>query len=134
MNKTAMLVVSHSKILAQGVKEVASQMAGSPDSVWAAGGADDGGIGTNAPAIRAALEAALQEANEIVVLMDLGSAYLSTVMAIEMLDADLRQRVTLADAPLVEGAVLAAVAIASGDDAANVRARAEEAWDMHKLT
>jgi dihydroxyacetone kinase phosphotransfer subunit len=133
MNKTAMLLVSHSKILAQGVKEVVSQMAGSPDSVWAVGGTADGDIGTNAPAIRDALEAALREANEIVVLIDLGSAYLNTVTAVEMLDATMRERVTMADAPLIEGAVLAAVAIASGANAADVRARAEEAWGMHKL-
>ena len=134
MNKTAILVVSHSKMLALGVKEVAAQMAGSPDSVWAVGGTEDGGIGTTAPAIRDALEAALDAASEVVVLMDLGSAYLNTVTAIEMLDAPLRERVTLADAPLIEGAVLAVVAAASGDNAADVRARAEEARDMHKLT
>jgi dihydroxyacetone kinase phosphotransfer subunit len=134
MNKTAILVVSHSKTLALGVKEVASQMAGSPDSVWAVGGTEDGGIGTTAPAIRDTLEQALDTASEVVVLMDLGSAYLNTVTAIEMLDAPLRKRVTLADAPLIEGAVLAVVAAASGDTAADVRARAEEARDMHKLT
>jgi PTS hybrid protein len=134
MNKTAILVVSHSKLLALGVKEVASQMAGSPDSVWAVGGTEDGGLGTNAPAICDALEDALEAASEVVVLMDLGSAYLNTVTAIEMLDAPLRERVTLADAPLIEGAVLAVVAAASGDNAADVRARAEEARDMHKLT
>ena len=133
MNKTAILVVSHSKILALGVKELASQMARSADSVWAVGGTEDGDIGTSAPAICEALEGALQTASEVVVLMDLGSAYLNTLAAIEMLDAPLRGRVTLADAPLIEGAVLAVVAAASGDNAADVRARAEEARDMHKI-
>jgi dihydroxyacetone kinase phosphotransfer subunit len=134
MNKTAIVVVSHSHLVAQGVKEVAGQMARAPDSVWAVGGTDDGGIGTNALAIRAALEDALRVADEAVVLMDLGSAHLNTTLAIEMLDVSQQGRVSMADAPLIEGAVLAVVAAASGDNAADVRARAQEAWDMHKLT
>jgi dihydroxyacetone kinase phosphotransfer subunit len=133
MTGTAILLVSHSKRLADGVQEVASQMARAPDIVWAVGGMDDGGIGTNAPAILEALQRALDAASAVVVLMDLGSAHLNTVMAIEMLADDQQKRVVMADAPLVEGAVLAAVAAASGDDAATVRARAEEAWGMHKL-
>jgi dihydroxyacetone kinase phosphotransfer subunit len=133
VSATAILLVSHSKRLAEGVKEVASQMARTNNIVWAVGGADDGGIGTNAPAIRDALEDALRDAQEVVVLMDLGSAHLNTVMAIEMLDAAVQTRVVMADAPLVEGAVLAVVSAASGDDGATVRSRAEEAWGMHKL-
>lgn len=133
MNATAILIVSHSKRLAEGVKEVASQMARASNSVWSVGGSDDGGIGTSALAIRDALEQALHTASEVVVLMDLGSAHLNTVMAIEMLEPALQPRVVMADAPLVEGAVLAVVSAASGDDATLVRARAEEAWGMHKL-
>ena len=130
---TAVVVVSHSKALADGVKELALQMARSNTSVWAVGGTDDGGIGTSAVAIHDALVDALAAANEAVVLMDLGSAHLNTVMAIEMLDEDLRPRVSMADAPLVEGAVLAVVSAASGDNAQEVRARAEEAREMRKL-
>ena len=65
--------------------------------------------------------------------MDLGSAHLNTVMAIEMLPEGLRPRVFMADAPLVEGAVLAVVAAASDDRADDVRLAAEEAREMHKL-
>ena len=130
---TAIVVVSHSKALAEGVKELALQMARANTSVWAVGGTEDGGIGTSAPTIHEALIAALHVAAEVVVLMDLGSAHLNTVMAIEMLDAAVQTRVVMADAPLVEGAVLAVVSAASGDDGATVRSRAEEAWGMHKL-
>jgi dihydroxyacetone kinase phosphotransfer subunit len=130
---TAIVVVSHSKALAEGVKELAVQMARSNTSVWAVGGTEDGDIGTSAPAIHDALVDALQVAAEAVVLMDLGSAHLNTIMAIEMLDEGLRARVSMADAPLVEGAVLAVVAAASGDGAVEVRARAEEAREMRKL-
>jgi PTS hybrid protein len=130
---TAVVVVSHSKALAEGVRELAMQMARANTAVWAVGGTDDGRIGTSADAIRGALEQALQAANEVVVLMDLGSAHLNTVMAIEMLPEGLRPRVFMADAPLVEGAVLAVVAAASDDRADDVRLAAEEAREMHKL-
>ena len=130
---TAIVVVSHSKALAEGVKELALQMARTNTSVWAVGGTEDGGIGTSAPTIHEALIAALHAAAEVVVLMDLGSAHLNTLMAIEMLEEDLRARVSMADAPLVEGAVLAVVAAASGDGAGEVCTRAEEAREMRKL-
>jgi phosphoenolpyruvate---glycerone phosphotransferase subunit DhaM len=129
----AVLVVSHSAKLAEGVRELAVQMARASELVWAVGGTSDGRVGTSAEAIRAALQEALGHAAEVVVLLDLGSAHLNTVMAIEMLDAELQPRVTMADAPLVEGTVLAVVAAASGAPASEVRARAEEASAMRKL-
>jgi PTS hybrid protein len=131
--KTAVVVVSHSKALAEGVQELAHQMARADDLVWAVGGTEDGRIGTSALAIRDVLDRALAVADAAVVIMDLGSAHLNTVMAIEMLDAPLQERVIMADAPLVEGAVLAVVAASSGDDAQTVRDRAEEARDMRKF-
>ena len=131
--KTAVIVVSHSKALAEGVREVALQMARTSNSVFAVGGTEDGRVGTNAVAIRDVLERALASADSAVVLMDLGSAHLNTVMAIEMLDGPMQERVIMADAPLVEGAILAVVAANCGDDAQTVRERAEEARDMHKL-
>lgn len=130
--RTAVVVVSHSHALAEGVKELALQMARANTSVWAVGGTEDG-IGTSALAIRDALASALQAADEAVVLMDLGSAHLNTVMAIEMLDEELRPRVWMADAPIVEGAILAVVSAASGDSGEEVRERAQEAREMRKL-
>jgi PTS hybrid protein len=100
--------------------------------VYAIGGTDEGGIGTSAPLIHESLARILETSDEAVVLMDLGSAYLNTVMAVEMLDASLRPRVHLADAPLVEGAVLAAVSAAAGEAGSDVRAHAEEAREMRK--
>jgi phosphocarrier protein FPr len=129
----AVLVVSHSAQLAEGVRELAMQMARGSDLVWAVGGTEDGGIGTSAVAIKTALEEALARSPAVVVLLDLGSAHLNTVMAIEMLSHEQQPRVTMADAPLVEGAVLAVVAAASGSPADEVRVRAEEASAMHKL-
>jgi phosphoenolpyruvate---glycerone phosphotransferase subunit DhaM len=129
---TGILLVSHSKALAEGAAVLARQMAHSANAVYAAGGTEDGGIGTSAPLIHDTLLKMLEDADEAVVLMDLGSAYLNTMMALEMLDEPLRARVHLADAPLVEGAVLAAVSAAAGESAADVRAHAEEAREMRK--
>jgi len=133
VSRTAVVVVSHSKQLAEGVRELALQMARGSNSVWAVGGTDDGGIGTSAPAIFGALVEALGHCEEAVVLMDLGSAHLNTEIAIEMLDDALQQRVSMADAPLVEGAILAVVSAAGDAGSAEVRERAEEARLMNKI-
>jgi phosphoenolpyruvate---glycerone phosphotransferase subunit DhaM len=133
MDECAVLIVSHSRALAEGVRELALQMARGGVNVGAVGGTDDGTIGTSAVLIADALRSLLDGANTVVVLMDLGSAYLNTMMACELLDAPLRTRIELADAPLVEGAVLAVVAAAAGEAGSEVRARAEEARDMRKI-
>jgi len=133
MGECAVLIVSHSRSLAEGVRELALQMAHGGVQVGAAGGTEDGGIGTSAVLIEAALRALLERARVVVVLMDLGSAYLNTVMACELLEPALRTRVELADAPLIEGAVLAVVAAAAGESGDQVCARAEEAREMRKI-
>ncbi|MGH7709048.1 MAG: dihydroxyacetone kinase phosphoryl donor subunit DhaM [Vulcanimicrobiaceae bacterium] len=133
MAGVAVVIVSHSKGLAEGVRDLARQMTRTHDLIWAVGGGDDGRLGTSALLTKAALEEALEHADAAVVLMDLGSAYLNTVMAIEMLDESARSKVLFADAPLVEGAVLAAISAASGSSAEEVRIAAEEARDMKKV-
>lgn len=119
------LVVSHSAAVAQGTVDIARQMAGDVHLV-AAGGTDDGGIGTSFEAITAGIEE-LADADAVVVLCDLGSAYLTTDTALDFLDDDLRARVHVSDAPLVEGTVAAAVAAQTGGDVAAVLAAAASA-------
>ncbi|OIH93636.1 dihydroxyacetone kinase phosphoryl donor subunit DhaM [Curtobacterium sp. MCBA15_001] len=119
------LVVSHSRAVATGTVELARQMAADVPLV-AAGGTDDGGIGTSFEAITAGIEE-LSSADGIVVLCDLGSAYLTTDTALDFLDDDLRARVHVSDAPLVEGTVAAAVAAQTGGDVAAVLAAAASA-------
>lgn len=111
-----LVIVSHSAALADGVVELAAQMA--PDvPLLAAGGLPDGGIGTDFAAVSDAVSAAERGAG-VVVLFDLGSAQMTADMVVETL-AD-PSRVVVADAPLVEGAVAAAVAAAGGADLAAV--------------
>ncbi|TDN44604.1 PTS hybrid protein [Curtobacterium flaccumfaciens] len=119
------LIVSHSAAIATGTVELARQMASDVPLV-AAGGTDDGGIGTSFEAITAGIEE-LAAADAVVVLCDLGSAYLTTDTALDFLDDDLRARVHVSQAPLVEGAVAAAVAAQTGGDADAVLAAAASA-------
>ncbi|OLF13501.1 dihydroxyacetone kinase phosphoryl donor subunit DhaM [Actinophytocola xanthii] len=123
MSLVGLVVVSHSARLAEGVVEVAAQMA--PDvAVLAAGGTADGGIGTDLDAVSAALTSADAGAG-VVLLYDLGSARMVAEMAVELLaDPD---RAALVDAPLVEGAVAAAVAAQGGGDLTGVAAAARTA-------
>ncbi len=121
---TALLLVSHSAQLAAGVAEVAEQMA--PDVlIRPAGGTEDGRIGTSYDLVDHAVTGLLDEGAEAVVLLtDLGSAALTAESVLELRDDD---RLRLADAPFVEGAVAAAVAAQGGADADAVRAAAQEA-------
>ncbi len=112
---TALVVVSHSARLAEGVVEVAAQMA--PDvRLRAAGGTDDGGIGTSFDAVLTAVEELLgtDGVTGVTLLTDLGSATMTAEAVLESLEDDDAARVTLADGPLVEGAVAGAVAAQGG--------------------
>ncbi|WP_248257362.1 dihydroxyacetone kinase phosphoryl donor subunit DhaM [Georgenia sp. EYE_87] len=126
---TALVIVSHSARLAEGVVEVAAQMA--PDvALRAAGGTDEGGIGTSFDAVSSAVAELLGSDGVagVTVLTDLGSATMTAEAVLESLEDDDAARVTLADGPLVEGAVAGAVAAQGGaDHAAVARVVAEAA-------
>ena len=121
--KVGLVLVSHSGKLAEGLAELAGQMA--PDvAIIAAGGTDDGGIGTSLEKIQSGIAQADGGAGAAL-LADLGSAVMTAEMALEFLEPEQRERVRLADAPLVEGAVAAAVAAQTGQDLAAVIRDAE---------
>ena len=111
-----LVVVSHSARLAAGVVELAREMGGGDVRIEPAGGLDEPGepIGTDAVRVMGAIEAAGADGAPVLVLMDLGSAVLSAETALELVDEDLRGRVLLCEAPLVEGAVAAAAAARAG--------------------
>jgi len=98
-----LVVVSHSATAAEGIVEVAAEMGG--DTAIEAAGGDDGEMGTDADRISDALAAA-DDGDGVVVLVDLGSAVMNAEVAIEMHDGE----AVIADAPVLEGAVNAAVA------------------------
>ncbi|WP_322802490.1 dihydroxyacetone kinase phosphoryl donor subunit DhaM [Thermoflexus sp.] len=129
----ALVIVAHSAKLAEGVKELAEQMVQGRVPIFAAGGLDEHTLGTNVERIRQALEMALARADEVLVLMDLGSAVMGAQMAIEMLAPQVRPRIRLSQAPLVEGAIVAAVEASIGKTAAEIEATAVEACRMPKV-
>jgi dihydroxyacetone kinase phosphotransfer subunit len=126
-----LVIVSHSQRLAEGVAELAGQMTQGGVNIIAAGGTDSGELGTSLEKVRRALEAA-DSGDGALVLMDLGSATMVAQMALEALPEERRARVLLSDAPLVEGAVVAAVEASIGSDLAQVAATAKDAVTMDK--
>lgn len=123
-----LLIVSHSSKIADGARELAAQMSGPAVPIVAVGGTNDGGLGTDAVRIAAAAQQ-LAGADGFVVLLDLGSAVLSTEMALETIGTPH----IISNAPIVEGALLAAVEAAAGSTLAVVAAAADEARDLPKV-
>jgi dihydroxyacetone kinase phosphotransfer subunit len=129
-----LVLVSHSATLVEGLRDMVAQVAGDDVPVAIAGGTEDGRLGTSAPRIGAAIRSALDAgADAVLVLLDLGSAALSLELAVEDLPEDDRGRVRISEAPLVEGAVLAAVQASLGLDIQEVAAAADGAAAMTKL-
>ena len=129
-----LVLVSHSGTLVDGLREMVAQVAGDDVPVATAGGTEDGRLGTSAPRIAAALRVVLDGgADAVLVLLDLGSAALSLEIALEDLDDDDRGRVRVSEAPLVEGAILAAVQASIDASIDDVVAAAEGAATMAKL-
>ena len=124
------VVVSHSTDLARGVKDLAGQVAGPDVRIEAAGGGPDGTLGTEEARVREAIERA-DQGDGVVVLCDLGSAVLTVRHLLSERNGN--GGVVLADAPLVEGAVAAAVMSSAGMDLGDVTSAAEEARGASKL-
>jgi PTS hybrid protein len=126
-----LVVVSHSAKIAEGVVEMAAQMAAGV-RIEAAGGTDEGGMGTDATLIAEAIAAA-DSGDGVLVFADLGSAVLSAQLAIdELVDEPRRESVRIADAPLVEGAVIAAIQASTGSSLDEVAEAARGAATMGK--
>jgi phosphoenolpyruvate---glycerone phosphotransferase subunit DhaM len=126
------VIVSHSNKLADGIKDLAGQMADKKLKLITAGGMEDGSMGTDAMLISKALIEA-NVGDGVVVLADLGSAILSAQTAIELLDDDIRSLIRIADAPIVEGTIGAVVQASIGGSLDEVTATAEAAKSMMKL-
>ncbi len=123
--RVGIVFVSHSADLARGIVEVARQMAPSVALV-AAGGTDDGGVGTSFVKVTAAIDEADAGAGAVV-LSDLGSALMIAETVHDQLPEELQSRIAVVDAPFVEAGVAAAVAAETGGDLAAVVAAAAEA-------
>jgi dihydroxyacetone kinase phosphotransfer subunit len=119
------VIVSHSPKIAEGAADMVRQMVGDSVPLAWTGGNPEGGLGTDVAAIIAAIERAWSDAG-VAVLVDLGGAETNSEMAIDMLDSSRREKVVVCEAPVVEGAVMAATEASGGATLDAVRRTAEE--------
>ena len=119
------VIVSHSADVARGTAEMVRQMVGDEVPLAFCGGNPDGGLGTNVESIMAAIDKAWSDSG-VAILVDLGGAETNSEMAIELQPPERQARVVVCNAPIVEGAVMAATEASGGATLAEVKRTAEE--------
>lgn len=122
------VVVSHSQRLAEGAVELAQLMAADA-KIAAAGGLEDGSPGTSFEKIMSAVESVYSE-DGVAVLMDMGSAVMTTEMVVESFEYD---NIVMLDGPIVEGAIVAALEASLGTPLAELQSKVDEARLVRKL-
>ena len=129
------VIVSHSPRVAESVKELIIKLVNDPNlKIEAVGGVpgDPNAFGTDPLKVREAI-LRVYDGDGVVVIGDIGSAIIGSKVAIKMLPPDVKEKVVIADAPLIEGAFLAAFEATTGSDLEQVKKAAEEAYKMNKL-
>lgn len=114
------VVISHSEKIAEGLVEMALQMA--PNApIRAAGGTNDGRIGTDIGKISEAIKSVYSN-DGVVILFDLGSAYMNAEMAIDFLEDDIdKEKIEIIDSALVEGVITASVESSIGSSREGIK-------------
>ncbi len=125
MSNVGIVIVSHSPDVAKGTADMVRQMVGDEVPLAYCGGNPEGGLGTSVEAIMDAIDRGWSDAG-VAMLVDLGGAETNSEMAIEMLDRGRGEKIVICNAPIVEGAVIAATEASGGAPLATVRATAEE--------
>jgi len=125
MSNVGIVIVSHSPDVARGTADMVRQMVGEDVPLAWCGGAPGGGLGTNVAEIQSAIDRAWSDTG-VAILVDLGGAETNSEMAVEMLPEARRGLVVICNAPIVEGAVMAATEASAGSSLAQVRRTAEE--------
>ena len=123
------VIVSHSQKLAEGVKELAEMMANNVH-IEAAGGLDEGLLGTSYERVKVAIEDVCGT-DGAVVLMDMGSAVMTAEMVLESMP---ERKLVLADCPLVEGAVAATVSAIAGSSMEEILDELQDVRELKKLS
>ena len=126
MNRNVgIVIVSHSPDVARGTADMVRQMVGDEVPLAWCGGTTDGRLGTSVESILAAIDSAWSESG-VAILVDLGGAETNSEMAVELLPDPRRGRVVVCNAPIVEGAIMAATEASAGSTLEQVRRTAEE--------
>ncbi len=128
------VIVSHSQKVAEGIKEIAEEMNDGSVMIKAAGGVDenDGRIGTNAIRIKEAIEEASLKEN-VLIFVDMGSAAMNTELALDMLDLEIKKKVRMIDAPLIEGVIAATIQATITNNLEDIVKTAMESRDFRKF-
>jgi dihydroxyacetone kinase DhaKLM complex PTS-EIIA-like component DhaM len=126
------LVVSHSADAARGIRDIALGMAGGEEVLISGVGGSGGELGVSVSDIFDALTDMLPRTDGVLIVPDIGSSLLSSASAIGLLRPADAARVMVADAPALEGAMMAAVEASAGSGLEAVAAAAAEAWSIRK--
>lgn len=124
-SNVGIVIVSHSPLVAEGTADMVRQMVGDEVPLAWCGGDPAGGLGTSVEAITKAIERAWSDKG-VAILVDLGGAETNSEMAVEMLGSPRSDKVVVCNAPIVEGAVMAATESSGGASLAEVQATAQE--------
>lgn len=119
------VIVSHSPDVARGTADMVRQMVGTEVPLAWCGGAPGGGLGSSVEAIMDAIRSAWSEKG-VAILVDLGGAETNSEIAVELLPPEQQSRVVVCNAPIVEGAVIAATEASGGSTLEQVKRTAEE--------
>lgn len=124
-DKVGIVIVSHSLDVARGTADMVRQMVGEDIPLGYCGGNAEGGLGTSVEGILAAINSAWSDKG-VAILVDLGGAEMNSEMAVELLPERKRGKVVVCNAPIVEGAVMAATEASGGASLLDVKRTAEE--------
>ena len=128
-----LLIVSHSEDAARGIAQIAEGMAGGKVKIAWAGGNDEGGLGVSVAKILDSLTQMLPETEGILIIPDLGSSVLSARSALEMLPREDTAKALIADAPILEGSMMAAVEASCGSSLEKVAQTASDSRNLRKI-
>ena len=128
-----LLIVSHSEDAARGISQIAAEMGGGRVEILGVGGNDEGGLGVSVAKVMDALSRLLPNTEGVLVLPDLGSSVLATRTALEMIPREEAAKVIIADAPILEGAMMAAVEAGCGSSLEKVAETAEGTRNLRKI-
>ena len=120
----SLVLISHSKKIVEGVKELVSQMSDDV-KIAIAGGTDDNRIGTDAIKIMSAIEDVYSD-DGILIFYDLGSALMNTELALDMIDEKIKNKVEISKSSLVEGAFVAAIESSMGKSMEEIKKSLEK--------
>lgn len=124
-------LVSHSKKITDGLKEMIEEMQQNPTvSIESLGGDSENQLGTDPLKILAALNAA-SNIEQIFIFCDIGSSLMSTELALDMADDELKEKVILMNAPLIEGAFATAITAGFSDDLDLIQQEAKSAAEKN---